>query len=64
MWGVSNMLTNVKKGEGGVKSMLTLAKGIEVRYSKTHIFLNKSCFPGRCSFPNGRNPLFGALLVI
>ena len=32
------MLTNVNKGGGGVKSMLTLARGIEVRYSKTQIF--------------------------
>ena len=48
--GVSNMLTNVNKGGGGVKSMLTLARGIEVRYSKTQIFVTKFAFLGVISF--------------
>ena len=39
------MLTHVYKGEG-VKSMLTLARGIEVRYSKTQIFVTKLAFLG------------------
>ena len=50
--GVSNMLTNVNKGGRGFKSMLTLARGIEVRYSKSQIFVTKfallavvCCFP-------------------
>ena len=40
------MLTNVNKGGGGVKSMLTLARGIDDKYSKTQMFVTKSAFLG------------------
>ena len=40
------MLTNDNNGGGGVKSMVTLVKGIEVRNRKTPIFETKFAFQG------------------
>ena len=43
--GVSNLLTNVNKGEG-VKTMSMLARGVEARYRKPQNFATKFVFQG------------------
>ena len=46
--GVSNMLTNVYKCEGGsrVKTMFMLARGVEASYRKPKIYAVKFAFQG------------------
>ena len=44
------MLTNVKKGGGGVKIMLMLPRGVEARYRKPQIFLAKYAFQGAIEY--------------